>query len=52
MTGPIRVALADLSTRFPILPARLADALDVHDGSALAWAWIDDGRLLRLEVER
>ena len=51
MNGPVHEALTDIASRFPILPARLANALDEHGGSAYAWAWITDGRLLRLEVD-
>lgn len=50
MTGR-RESLGDIASHFPVLPGRLADALDDHGASAYAWAWIEDGRLLRLEVE-
>lgn len=46
-----REALTDIAARFPILPARLADALDEHGPDAMAWATIVDGRLVALEVE-
>lgn len=49
--GPIRAALTDIATRFPLVPVELADAMDEHGGDAIAFAWISPtGVLLRLEL--
>lgn len=45
-----RETLEATAARFPILPDRLADALDEHGGEAMAWVWIVDGKLINLEV--
>jgi hypothetical protein len=47
----LRESLGDIASRFPILPHRLANALDVYGSDTKARAWIADGRLLKLEVE-
>lgn len=51
VSDKIWACLADIATRFPILPSVLADALDEHGGDAMAWAWIDGPKILRLEVD-
>lgn len=50
-TAFVYLPLADLASRFPILPTRLADALDAHGPNVLAWARIRNGRLLSLDIE-
>jgi len=50
-TEVLHEALAEISGRFPILPETLANALDEFGSGQLAWAWIDGGRLLRLELD-
>lgn len=50
MSGPQRIPLGDLASQFPILPTQLADALDTFGPDHIAWAWVVDGRLLRLQL--
>jgi hypothetical protein len=50
MTGPTRTSLSDLATRFPILPKRVADALDIYGPDQLVWVWVNGDVLVGLEV--
>jgi hypothetical protein len=47
----LSASLTDIATHFVILPGILADALDEHGPDAKAWAWLDGGKLLKLEVQ-
>ena len=51
MSALVREALSEIATRFVLLPTIVADALDTHGPEAIAWAWFDGARLIRLDVD-